>query len=676
MEFTREIYWNVYFGKIVYLLALLALCFMFWGIWKRVRLWRLGTREIRTDQMPKRIYGLFNEVFTHKKQLRDTYPGLMHLFIFYGFFVSLLATTLIAIQEWTGIHFLKGNFYLWYSLISDSFGILGIIGLCMALWRRLVIRPERMNSVADDYIALGLLLLIFVQGFIVEGLRIALTELNQKPELAIWSPGGYLLALAFQHIDTQSLLFLHRFNWWFHAITAFVFIGYMGFGKFNHIWYGIMNITFRNLNPSGKLEFVDIEAAMEKNPEDIENLGVEKIDQYSWKGLLDLDACTNCGRCQDVCPAFGSGVPLSPKKLIQDMKTHLSKTGQSKFSKEEKNEVSLFGEGDDAAVLEEELWGCRTCGACQEECPVFIEHIPKMVDMRRHLVMMESKTPENTRQFLKSIEERMHPWVGAQHNREEWYEGMDVKILSKEVNAEYLYWVGCTGSMIDRNILVTKAMVKILNAAGVDFGILGAEEVCTGDPARRAGGEFTFQMCAKKNIETLNEYGVKKIITTCPHCFNTYKNEYPDFNGNYEVVHHTELINELINDGKLNLKKSLSDVTYHDPCYLGRHNKIYSQPRDVLKTITSQEGFIELEQSKSRSLCCGAGGGYAWMDDEPEKRINHTRLEQVKECGAKTAAVSCPFCMQMFDDALKTVDPEKNIRAVDIAELVAESLEK
>ena len=241
-----------------------------------------------------------------------------------------------------------------------------------------------------------------------------------------------------------------------------------------------MNITFRNLNPSGKLEFVDIEEAMENNPDDIENLGVEKIDQYSWKGLLDLDACTNCGRCQDVCPAYGSGVPLSPKKLIQDMKLHLSKTGDSKFSKkEEKNEGKLFGDEENSAVLEEELWGCRTCGACQEECPVFIEHIPKMVDMRRHLVMMESKTPEYTRQFLKSIEERMHPWVGAQHNREEWYEGMDIKILSKEVNAEYLYWVGCTGSMIDRNIQVTKAMVKILNAAGVDFGILGAEEVCT-----------------------------------------------------------------------------------------------------------------------------------------------------------------------------------------------------
>ena len=345
MEFTREIYWNVYFGQMVYLLALLAICFMFWGIWKRVRLWRLGVSEIRTDQMPKRIYGLFNEVFTHKRQLRDTYAGLMHLCIFYGFFVSLLATTLIAIQEWSGIHFLKGNFYLWYSLISDSFGILGIIGLGMALWRRLIIRPDRMNSIADDYIALGLLLLIFVQGFVVEGLRIALTELNQKPDVAIWSPGGYILALAFQHIDTKNLLFLHRFNWWFHAITAFIFIGYMGFGKFNHIWYGIMNITFRNLNPSGKLEFVDIEESMENNPDDIENLGVEKIEQYSWKGLLDLDACTNCGRCQDVCPAYGSGVPLSPKKLIQDMKLHLSETGHSKFSKkQEKNEGKLFGD--------------------------------------------------------------------------------------------------------------------------------------------------------------------------------------------------------------------------------------------------------------------------------------------------------------------------------------------
>ena len=405
---------------------------------------------------------------------------------------------------------------------------------------------------------------------------------------------------------------------------------------------------------------------------------MEKIEGYTWKNLLDLDACTNCGRCQDVCPAYMSGVPLSPKKLIQDMKAHLSEAGAAALAEngETSERPPLFGEPADApAVLEEELWGCRTCGACQQECPVFIEHIPKMVDMRRYLVMMESKTSEDARQFLKSMDERQHPWVGAQHNREEWYEGLDVKVLASGEKAEYLYWVGCTGSMIDRNIEVSRAMVKILGAAGVDFAILGAEEVCTGDPARRVGGEFTFQMCAKQNIETLNGYEVKKIITTCPHCFNTYKNEYPDFGGNYEVVHHTQLIAELIQSGKLKLRKSLGSLTYHDPCYLGRHNGVYDAPREVLHQI-SDGGFTELARNRSRSLCCGAGGGYAWMDDEPQKRINHERIEDVKACGAKTAAVSCPFCMQMFDDALKALDPEKNIRAADIAELVAEAIEE
>ena len=675
---TREIYWNIVFGPLVYLFAAAAIGVMSYGIYQRVRLWRLGGGELRTDNPAKRLWGVVDELVLHRRMLRDTYPGLMHLFIFYGFFAELIATSMIAVQEWTGIHYLKGNLYLGYSLLSDGFGLLGIVGILMALWRRIVVKPERMNSVLDDYLALWLLLLVFVQGFVVEGLRIAATELRDNPSLAPWSPGGYAVALTLQGLSVETLRFLHRINWWFHAISAFVLLGYMGFGKFNHIWYGLLNMFCRNLAPSGKLSFIDIEATMEADPEAIETLGVEKIEGYTWKNLLDLDACTNCGRCQDVCPAYMSGVPLSPKKLIQDMKAHLSEAGPAALAEngEAGERPPLFGEpGDSPAVLEEELWGCRTCGACQQECPVFIEHIPKMVDMRRYLVMMESKTSEDARQFLKSMDERLHPWVGAQHNREEWYEGLDVKVLASGGKAEYLYWVGCTGSMIDRNIEVSRAMVKILNAAGVDFAILGAEEVCTGDPARRVGGEFTFQMCAKQNIETLNGYEVKKIITTCPHCFNTYKNEYPDFGGNYEVVHHTQLIAELIKSGKLKLKKSLGSLTYHDPCYLGRHNGVYDAPREVLHQI-SDGGFTELKRNRSRSLCCGAGGGYAWMDDDPQKRINHERLEDVKACGAKTAAVSCPFCMQMFDDALKALDPEKNIRAADIAELVAEAIEE
>ncbi|MCY3825497.1 MAG: heterodisulfide reductase-related iron-sulfur binding cluster [Nitrospinae bacterium] len=675
---TREIYWNIVLGPLVYLFAAAAIGVMSYGIYQRVRLWRLGGGELRTDKPVKRLWGVVDELVVHRRMLRDPYPGLMHLFIFYGFFAELIATSMIAVQEWTGIHYLKGNLYLGYSLLSDGFGLLGIVGLLMALWRRLVMKPERMNSVLDDYLALWLLLLVFVQGFVVEGLRIAATELRDNPSLAPWSPGGYAVALTLQGLSLETLRFLHRINWWFHAITAFVLLGYMGFGKFNHIWYGLLNMFCRNLESSGKLSFIDIEATMEADPEAIENLGVEKIEEYTWKNLLDLDACTNCGRCQDVCPAFMSGVPLNPKKLIQDMKAHLSEAGPAALADngEAGERPPLFGEPEDKpAVLEEELWGCRTCGACQQECPVFIEHIPKMVDMRRYLVMMESKTSEDARQFLKSMDERLHPWVGAQHNREEWYEGLDVKVLASGEKAEYLYWVGCTGSMIDRNIEVSRAMVKILAAAGVDFAVLGAEEVCTGDPARRVGGEFTFQMCAKQNIETLNGYEVKKIITTCPHCFNTYKNEYPDFGGNYEVVHHTQLIAELIQSGKLKLRKSLGSLTYHDPCYLGRHNGVYDAPREVLHQI-SDGGFTELARNRSRSLCCGAGGGYAWMDDEPQKRINHERLEDVKACGAKTAAVSCPFCMQMFDDALKALDPEKNIRAADIAELVAEAIEE
>ncbi|MDA0999638.1 MAG: heterodisulfide reductase-related iron-sulfur binding cluster [bacterium] len=659
----------------MYLLALLPLIFMAHGIWSRFRLWRTGGRASRLDQIPRRIAGLLVEVFGYRRLSRDTYGGLMHLFIFYGFLAELIATSLLAMQEWLRVPFLKGDVYLWYSLLSDSFGLLAIIGIGMAIWRRLFLRPAHLNSLLDDWIALGLLLLVFVQGFVVEGARIAATELRGNPATALWSPVGYLAALTMQNWTPEYLGSFHRFQWWFHVGTAFAFLGYLGFGKINHIWYGLLNIFFRNLEGSGKLTFIDIEATMESDPEAIETLGVEKIEQYSWKGLLDLDACTNCGRCESVCPASLSGVALSPRKLIRDMKDHLTATRENGADR-----PPLFGEAAEGAprpaVTEEELWGCRTCGACQRECPVFIEHIPKMVDMRRYLVMMESKTSENARQFLKSMDERMHPWVGAQHNREEWYEDLDVKVLGRGEKAEYLFWVGCTGSMIDRNIQVTRAMVKVMKAGGVDFAILGPEEVCTGDPARRAGGEFTFQMCAKQNIATLDGYGVKKIITTCPHCFNTYKNEYPDFGGRYEVVHHTELIAELIKNGRLKLTKSLESVTFHDSCYLARHNGVTDAPREVLHQIAAPGEFQELGRNRDSALCCGAGGGYAWMDDDPKQRINHMRLNDVKACGAKTAAVSCPFCMQMFDDALKALDPEKNIRAADIAELVAEALEE
>jgi Fe-S oxidoreductase/nitrate reductase gamma subunit len=688
---TRDIYWNIAGEKLLYVFAAIAAGLLAHGIYRRVRLWRLGREEARFDRLSERLRGLLGEVFGHPRQLRDAYPGIAHLLIFYGFLAALIATALIAVQEWTGIHFLRGGFYLGYSILSDGFGILGLLGVCLAIWRRAVRRPARLHPVLDDWVALALLLLIFLQGFLVEGIRIALTELRQQPELAPWSPGGYAVALVLVDVDPDRLHSLHRVQWWFHALTAMGFLGYMAYGKLDHIWLGPLNIFLRNLSPSGKLGHPDIEAILESDPEGIETLGIAKIEHYTWKSLLDLDACTNCGRCEEVCPAHISGVPLSPRKLIRDMKDHLSERGPALIGARSSGEGGegaaegvasppLFGEAVEGAlrpaVLEEELWGCRTCGACQRECPVHVEHIPKMVDMRRYLVMTESKMSEAAQQLLKNMDDRMHPWVKAPHDREEWFQGLDVKVLGRGDRAEHLFWVGCTGSMIDRNIEVTRAVVKVLNAAGVDFAILGAEEVCTGDPARRVGDELTFQTCAKTNIETLGGYGVTKIISACPHCFNTFKNEYPDFGGNYEVIHHTQLISELIRSGRLKLERTLDSLTYHDPCYLGRHNGVYDAPREILAGLSAQGGLRELLRSRSKSLCCGAGGGYAWMDDDPSQRINHIRLEDPKACGARTTAVSCPFCLQMFEDALSALDPERAMRAADIAELVAEALEE
>ena len=677
MEPTRQIYWNIVDGGWIYLFFAISAAVFVYTIQRRVRLWRLAGAADRFDRLGERFRGLVVEVFGQRRLFRDLYAGISHALIFYGFFGLTIATALIALQEWTGIHFLQGTFYLWYSLLSDTAGILGLVGLGMAFWRRLVTRPDTLHTSVDDWVALLLLLVLFLQGFVVEGLRIAVTVLHQEPWLAHWSPGGYVVALLFQDGNPETLRTIHRSLWWIHAITAFAFIGYLGFGKLAHIVYGLLGVFFRDLAPTGRLTHPDIEAALETDPDSLDSLGVDKIEQLSWKNLLDLDSCTNCGRCESVCPAHGSGSALSPRKLIQEMKGHLAEAAPGLLAAggAESAAGPLFGEGSLPAVSEEELWGCRTCGACQQECPVYIEHVPKIVDMRRYLVMTEAKMSEEAQSFLKNIDDRMHPWVGAAHDREAWFADLDLKVLSRGDRAEYLFWVGCTGSMVDRNIEVTRAVARVLKAADVDFAVLGSEEACTGDPARRVGGELTYQTCAKTNIETLERYGVQKIIATCPHCFNTLRNEYPDFDGHYEVIHHTQFIAELIRSGRLKLRRDLDAPTYHDPCYLGRHNGEYDAPREILASLSASGGIRELEANRSRSLCCGAGGGYAWMDDDPQQRINHTRVEQVKASGADTVALGCPFCMQMFEDGLAARDPQKSVRAADLAELVAEALD-
>ncbi|MBW2290561.1 MAG: 4Fe-4S dicluster domain-containing protein, partial [Deltaproteobacteria bacterium] len=441
MDVTREIYWNIVYGALIYGFMIAALGCLAHGVLRRFKLWQLGGEAARFDRIPERLSGLLGEIFGQRRQLRDPVPGIAHLFIFYGFLSSLIATSLISIQEWTGIHYLKGAFYQWYSLFSDLGGVMGLVGLCIVIWRRGVTRPARLHSAVNDWIALILLTLIFAQGFVVEGLRIAATELTQQPELARWSPGGFLVAQLFSGLSDETLRALHRASWWFHAATAFAFIGYMAYGKFGHILFGIANVFFRNLEPSGKLSYPDIEELADSDPDALDALGVNRIEQFTWKDLLDLDTCVNCGRCEAVCPAYGSGVPLSPRKLIQDMKQQLSDVGPALIAARAANGEGpaeapsggpiLFGDATEdgmpkIAVLEDEIWGCRTCGACQQECPLFIDHIPKIIDMRRHLVMTESKMSDEAQLFLKNMDDRMHPWVGAAVERDEWYQDLDV----------------------------------------------------------------------------------------------------------------------------------------------------------------------------------------------------------------------------------------------------------
>jgi Fe-S oxidoreductase len=550
-------------------------------------------------------------------------------------------------------------------VIVDSFGILAIIGILLALFRRYVQRPERLDNRRDDLAVLLLILVIILTGFVIEGLRIAATELQTNPGWAPWSPGGYVLALAFQGASQGTLLGWHAAMWWIHVfltLGTFTYIALYNSKLFHVIWDPV-NIFFRNLGARGALTPIDFEKT--------ELFGVSKVEEFSWKQLLDMDACTRCGRCQDACPAYFSGKNLNPKQVIQDLKDHLYAVYPGVFSlRPAESRQEMIGE----VITEEVIWDCSTCRACQQACPVYIEHIDKIVDMRRNLAMEKSRFPEAAQEALKSLGTRMHPYRGTVATRTTWCEDMDIRVVSNDADIDILYWVGCSAALDDRNIKVAQATAKILKAAGVSFGILGDEEACCGDPARRMGDEYLFQTLCQQNIEILKGYGVKKILTTCPHCFNSLKNEYPQFGGNYEVVHHTQFILELIQSGKLALKKTFNGkATYHDSCYLGRYNDIYDEPREILKSLRGNT--VELPRHKTNSFCCGGGGGHMWMEEEPDKRVSARRIDEIVEAGVSCVASACPYCLTMFDDALKAKGAEESLQSKDLSELVAEALE-
>jgi Fe-S oxidoreductase len=466
----------------------------------------------------------------------------------------------------------------------------------------------------------------------------------------------------------NSLNYMARIFWWIHILFVFGFIVYVPTSKYLHILSGPINIAFQNYKSKGIITPIDIENS--------EVFGVEKYTDFTWKDLMDGFACVECGRCEDYCPASQSEKPLSPKNIIINLRNGLLKEGGNFLNNASKELSSLMNN----IFSEDEIWTCTTCGACMHVCPVKNEHLPKLIGLRQSQVLMEGKFPSELNQFFRNIETNSNPWGIGFSSRGDWAQELNIKIVAQDSNIEILYWVGCAGSFDDRAKKISSSMVKILRSANINFGILGQEEKCCGDQARRLGNEYLFQTLAQENIQTFKKYKIKKILVTCPHGYHTFKNEYPILNkmlrnGDWdiEVIHHSEFIYDLIKREKLNFTKKLDKIfTFHDPCYLGRHNNIFNEPRNLLLEISGR--FIEMKNNLYHSFCCGAGGGLMWTEEKLGKRINHIRTDEAINTGAGIISTACPFCLTMLEDGLKDKNKEEECKVKDIAEIVAECL--
>jgi Fe-S oxidoreductase len=653
-------------------LGLAAALGVFGGIFARrarllVSLIRMGRPSgiDRADAVPERLRQEAVVVLGQRKLFQKLVPGLMHALIFWGFLV-LFPTIVIAMigivdrestLPWLG-H--QG----WFALLVDVFVVLVLVGVAIALYIRKVVRPNRFEG---SHLGEADLILAWIVGIVTTLLlwhaaRIAL-GLNEYD--ASWAPLANALSGIFGDGDVTEVL--ERVLVWAHVLLILGFLAYLPHSKHLHILTAAVNVYFARTRARGRLEPLRFD---EDVPEEEMRFGIGTVEDLTWKQMVDSMSCTECGRCQEVCPAWATGKTLSPKLVIMGVRDHLFAEGPLALAARESGEDydgPLVASTDD---LEAMAWDCVTCGACVRECPVNIEHVDHILDLRRHLVMVESRFPSEAEPMLRDVERQSNPWGNPQAERAAWADGLGVRVLQPgEPAPEVLYWVGCAASFDERARTSAQSTAKLLQAAGVDFAILGPREACNGDPARRMGNEYVFQAYAQQNVETLDEAGVRKIVASCPHCFNTLANEYPDFGGNYEVVHHTEMLAELVREGRLSPAATEQTITYHDSCYLARHNDVLDQPRELAAAVGQP---IEMERSGKRTFCCGAGGAHMWME-ERAKPINEERVREAAATGAGTLAVACPFCTVMLDDGVQSTGTE--MRVADVATLLAEAVE-
>ncbi|MEX2420397.1 MAG: (Fe-S)-binding protein, partial [Actinomycetota bacterium] len=605
-----------------------------------LRLVRQGRPVQRRGDLRKRALREGTEVLGQRKLFQRTLPGLMHALIFWGFLVLLTTIVEVAgqvIDPSFEIPVIGGT--RWLGLVQDLFATGVLVGLGLAVWVRLRQRPERFigSHRLEAYRILGLIFLIIATLFLARAGRIAV---GYAPDWW-WTPVSTGTASLFSWMSRGWQRATMWTFLWLHIAVILSFLVYLGYSKHLHIATSAINVFFANTKPRGTLTplRIDLEAA---ETEDV-HLGAASITDLTWKQTLDLYACTECGRCQSACPAWNTGKPLSPKLLVMNLRDHLFERGPDVLAAKERGEVLEPMPLVPDVIDEEVIWACTTCGACMQECPVDIEHVDTIVDLRRNLVMAESRFPAEAGALLRNLEGTSNPWGMPQAQRADWAEGLGVRVIGEGERApEYLYWVGCAGSFDDRAKAISKSVVTLLQRAGVSFAILGPRELCTGDPARRIGNEYLFQTLAERNVETLADAGVTKVIANCPHCFNTLRNEYPEYGGRYEVIHHSQLLAQLLEQGRLRPSGRIdATVAYHDPCYLGRHNAVYEDPRVALASVPGVQ-TVEMPRHGERALCCGAGGARMWMEEQIGKRINQERMEEAASTGADTVGVACP----------------------------------